>query len=832
MVQVAAADLAEVQAQLRTGDYQGAMEAAQAETSKPRNRSEEWPLLWVESLMLTGKYPEAHAVLTNALARYPRSIRLRWVGREVVRYNSHPELAQEYLNDIRTLVSGRQSNYTDPADFLIVGAVALLSGADPKDVLRRVYDPIQKADATLRDVYLARGELALSKHDFDLAAKAFASGLKQHPDDADFHYGMALAFADGDREQMGESLESALKHNSRHLPSLLLLADHKIDAEDYTSATKLLDEVSKVNPWHPDAWAYRAVLAHLKNDLPGEASARESGLRYWTNNPRVDHLIGKKLSQKYRFQEGAVRQRSALAMDAAYLPAKSQLASDLLRLGNDPEGWRLAQEVHQTDGYDVSAFNLVTLHDTMARFVTLTNQYFAIRMHPREADIYGPRVLAFLTRARERLVAKYGLSIQDPTTVEIFSEQKDFGVRTFGIPDNPGYLGVCFGRVITANSPGATKGMPVNWEAVLWHEFCHVVTLQLTANRMPRWLSEGISVFEELEENKAWGQRMTPRYRDMILNGDLTPISKLSGAFLAPKTPFHLQFAYYESSLVVEFLVKRFGIEKLRAILADLKTGIGINESISRQTAPMDALEKEFSTFAMARARALGPGLDWEKPKSEGPMSLGGPTLAKWAQNRPTNYYAMMQRAQQLVSAKQWTEAKEPLQKLVELYPDQTGKDSAYPVLAQVHRMLGETNDERRVLSRYADEDDEASEAYLRLAELGVAAGDWDEVRRNSQRFLSVNPLVATPYRYLARAAEALGDVPVAISAHKTMLKLDPPNPSEVHYHLARLLKRTGDPEARQQVLLALEEAPRHRAALQLLVELQGASAKSGEVKP
>src|SRR5690606_27397052 len=143
---------------------------------------------------------------------------------------------------------------------------------------------------------------------------------------------------------------------------------------------------------------------------------------------------------------------------------------------------------------------------------------------------------------------RYGLELTEPTVVEIFSDPKDFGVRTFGMPDNPGYLGVCFGRVITANSPAATRGNSVNWEAVLWHEFCHVVTLQLTANKMPRWLSEGISTYEERLANPAWGEQLTPKYRNMILQGEMTPVSSLSAAFLTPKSGLHLQFAYYQSS--------------------------------------------------------------------------------------------------------------------------------------------------------------------------------------------------------------------------------------------------------------------------------------------
>jgi uncharacterized protein HemY len=51
-------------------------------------------------------------------------------------------------------------------------------------------------------------------------------------------------------------------------------------------------------------------------------------------------------------------------------------------------------------------------------------------------------------------------------------------------------------------------------------------------------------------------------------------------------------------------------------------------------------------------------------------------------------------------------------------------------------------------------------------------------------------------------------------------LLLDPANPGEVHFQLAQLLRRTGDPAARQEVLYALEEAPRNRAALNLLREV------------
>ena len=80
----------------------------------------------------------------------------------------------------------------------------------------------------------------------------------------------------------------------------------------------------------------------------------------------------------------------------------------------------------------------------------------------------------------------------------------------------------------------------------------------------------------------------------------------------------HLQFAYYESSLVVEFIVQKFGLGSLAAILADLGAGKQINETIAAHTVPMEELERGFSAFVRQRAEQLAPGLDWqEKPKLE-----------------------------------------------------------------------------------------------------------------------------------------------------------------------------------------------------------------------
>jgi tetratricopeptide (TPR) repeat protein len=823
LLNVAGADLAEAKVWLQKGDYTNCLATAEKALRETPN-DEEWPVLQLQVLLATGRYPEAFQVATNTLAKDLRSLPFRWLARETFLRNGDTNRAERVTEEMRQLAINRSWAYREPRDTVIFGHIALLMGAEPKKVLEGLYDIAKKAEPNLREAYLAIGELALEKHDYALAAKTFEEGLKNLPNDPDLHHGRARAFVTGNRAEMVTSLAAALDLNTNHVPSLLLMADHAIDGEEYTMAEKLLSQIVQVNPWHPEAWAYRTILAYVTHQPEEARVCRDNALKFWKTNPRVDHLIGAKLSQKYRFDDGAASQRRALLMDKNFLPAKAQLANDLLRLGEEDEGWRLAEEVQTQDGYDVAAYNLVTLRETMAKFTTLTNRDFIVRMSATESPIYGERALSLLSRARSNLCALYGIDLPHATIVEIFPEQKDFGVRTFGMPDNPGFLGVCFGRVITANSPAANSGRPVNWEAVLWHEFTHVVTLQMTHNKMPRWLSEGISVYEERRTNPAWGEKLTPVYREMILQDQLWPIAKLSSAFLTPKSMVHLQFAYYESSLVVEFIVQHHGMESLKAILKDLREGVKINDAITRHTLAMDKLEKDFAEYAQQQARQLAPGLDWSKPDAKkDPLKMITLEDVKTDETKKaaTNYWSLLNLAQTALDDKKWPEAKPLLEKLVELYPNSSGPDSAYRLLGTVYHELNDTNREWQVLKRLAELDAEAPDVYLRLMELAAVRKDYSAMHQNALRFIAVNPLTATPYRYLAQADEQLKQDTQAVEAYQTLLKLDPPNPAEVHFQLAKVMHRTANPAAKREVLKALEEAPRYREALKFLLEIQ-----------
>lgn len=824
------ADLAKCQKLLDSGKYRKCIEYT-TKAIKENEWGESWYELKAKAELTLGEYAEAEKTVELGLVHYPSSIRLRYQGIRSSRYTGNLKQSEKSLQEIDSLAERSPWSYTSSNDLVILGKAALLLHADPKHVLKNYFSRAKIQSPKVRAPYLAIAELALNKGDPDFAAEILTEAEKKFPDDAEIAFSLGRALVESHHNLATQKFALALEKNPNHIASYLYRVDRLINAEQHRICEDLLKKVLAINPHHPQAWAYRAVIAHLESKPQIEKEDRQRALAHWKTNPEVDHLIGKKLSQQYRFAEGAAHQRQALKFDASYLPAKIQLMQDLLRLGREEEAWQLADETHKNDGYDLTTFNLLELHQVLTRFRTLENEHFLLRMEAREAAIYGEEALDLLTNAKLTLCKKYGLKLKQKIVVEIFPDDSDFEVRTFGMPGITGYLGVCFGKVITSKSPAASLENPTNWKSVLWHEFCHVVTLNLTKNKMPRWLSEGISVYEEEQKNHAWGQDMNPRYREMILNGEFMPLGQLSSAFISPKSRFHLQFAYYQSYLAVEFLVTQFGMESLKHVLGDLGLGIPINIAISRRTLPIEELEPKFRRFLVEKANALAPQADWSKVDLKVLQHDDVNTFEEWILNHPNHFRGVMLLAGKLFKDEQWEKAIAPLKKAIELYPNNIGIDNAYTMLAEVYRKLHRDEDETKVLERFIQFDASSVKAHRRLLELysrkktnSKMLRFWNLTELKKQivasRLLAINPFLPDAYTQLANAAESNHDLETAIRASKSLLALNPPDLAEAHYRLAVLLRKKNDPTAKRHVLQALEEAPRYRAAYRLLLEL------------
>jgi tetratricopeptide (TPR) repeat protein len=279
-----------------------------------------------------------------------------------------------------------------------------------------------------------------------------------------------------------------------------------------------------------------------------------------------------------------------------------------------------------------------------------------------------------------------------------------------------------------------------------------------------------------------------------------------------------LQFAYFESSLVVEYIIERYGLPPLKQVLIDLGAGVSINDALARHVAPLDRLDADFEKFAKEQANQLAPRLTWDELELE---DADADAIAAKLKDNPESFPGLVQLAVALQREERWEESVEPAKLLRERFPNYVGSGNAYFLLARAYRNLENTDAEQEALEAWAERSADATDAYSRLATLAEEAGNWDAVERNALRVMAVNPLTAAPHRLLARAAEELKRPDEAITAYRALLEFDTTDPVDAHYRLAKLLHDRGDDSAAQrQVLMALEDAPRFLDAHRLLLEL------------
>jgi len=288
----------------------------------------------------------------------------------------------------------------------------------------------------------------------------------------------------------------------------------------------------------------------------------------------------------------------------------------------------------------------------------------------------------------------------------------------------------------------------------------------------------------------------------------------LSGAFRGAEKPEDLMFAYYQSSLVVDFLVATRGEACFRELLAGLAEGQAINDALTTTYGAIDELETKFQTYARAQAEAYGGGIDWTRPDELFPAEQP-------LREHPRNYWVRQEHTLKLLGESRWEEAAASAKAQIDLFPAYAGEDNGHDLLARAARALGDDETEASALRVWTQQSATASAACLRLIDLDQKSGNWEGVRDSARRQLAINPFLKPPHYALGRGAQETGDGANAVEAFRKLLLLQPENAAEIHFRLGQLLASSDVELARRHVLEALVEAPRYREAHRLLVELQ-----------
>jgi tetratricopeptide (TPR) repeat protein len=412
-----------------------------------------------------------------------------------------------------------------------------------------------------------------------------------------------------------------------------------------------------------------------------------------------------------------------------------------------------------------------------------------------------------------------------PIQVEIFPDHGGFAVRTLGEP-GLGALGVCFGTVVAMDSPRARKAGHFNWGSTLWHEFAHVISLQMSEHNIPRWYSEGISVYEEHRARPGWGDDLTAPFVKAYADGRLLKVSQLNSGMMRPRFPDQIALSYYQAALVCELIEERFGFAKIPETLRLFAAGKSATEvfraALGWDTARMDA---EYAQYLDQKLKPLVAHLDFKRLENEAEKvkTSDADALRRLLDRHPDDFFANLGLGRLMRAARNNREAERFLKKAQELFPEFVEDGNPYQLLADIYleeKREGEALEQLLSWTRY---DEDAAAPLVRAAEIFRGRREWGRAAEVLERSVYVQPYDAAAQATLSECSMEAGRWESAVNSARAVVALRPTDPARAHYNLARALLGAGNrQEARREVLRALEIAPSFEEAQALLLKLRG----------
>ena len=647
--------------------------------------------------------------------------------------------------------------------------------------------------------------------------KSYETAIEADAEWAPAYAGLGRVLENEDPPKAAAAAAKALAIDADLADARLLLAGLHLDDDRHKEARAEIDKVLAFNPSHLEAHAMLAAIAYVKDDKPTYDSEVGKVLAINPAYGEVYRLAGQHAASNYRFDEAAALAEKALALDPTNGRAAADLGMHLLRTGDETGARRALERSWKTDPFDVVTFNLLKMLDGLDQFVTVKEGDIVLKLHRDDSPVLREYAMPLAQEALKSLSAKYGMTPAGPILVEIFPDHDDFAVRNLGLPGMIGALGACFGRVVTMDSPRARPPGTFSWQATLWHEMAHVVTLQLSKQRIPRWLTEGISVHEETKKRVEWGRDMEVTFARAMDRNKVLKLRDLNSGFTRPDT---IALAYYQASLLVDHIVATKGQAALNALVKSYADGIDNDAALQRALGVnIDTLQVSFDKALEDRFGAVRRALH-EADKPADATSIDA--LKAAAAARPDSFAAQLALGKAL-AANGDVAAYGPLVRAAALVPSAIGPDSPHAVMAQLAEKL---NDRPRAIREYEvvlAADHTNVDAARKLVELATAAADERALAIGLDRVVALDPFDPAAHTGAGRLALKRKDHVVAMREFRAALQTGAADKAAAHCDLGESYLLAGmRAEAKKEALAALEIAPSFERAQELLLNAVG----------
>jgi tetratricopeptide (TPR) repeat protein len=334
--------------------------------------------------------------------------------------------------------------------------------------------------------------------------------------------------------------------------------------------------------------------------------------------------------------------------------------------------------------------------------------------------------------------------------------------------------------------------------------------------RVPRWLTEGISEYEQKRARAEWARQMDMEFASLMNDDKVIKLRDLNAAFTDPRK---IGVAYFQGSVVVEYLVDTYGQAGLNRLLRaygqGLDTGAALRSALDtdfdRMQSGFDqALERRFGSIRRALA-----GDDAEALSKKSVDELRTLVAAE-----PRSYWPQMALGRALrmrADADGAMQAFEVAASLVPLAPAPR---------AQMAQIALEKKDRTRAIAELqallAVDFDNLDAARDLASEMRKAAvDDVARIRAVNERIVALDPFDGDAHTILGRLAMDRNEPEAAMRDFKVALALRPVDLAAAHTDLAGSYFKAGrSADAKKETLAALEIAPTYPPAQELLLKL------------
>jgi tetratricopeptide (TPR) repeat protein len=388
----------------------------------------------------------------------------------------------------------------------------------------------------------------------------------------------ALHALDDSFEKSLAEIQSMLGVNSNDLRALSLLAACSEAMGRTDERDEALERIRKINDSHAGAYLELARTSERRRQVPAAVDWAEKAIEANPENWEGYYLAG----------------------------------TALLHAGEETRGYALLQEAFTRNAFNVWAYNLLHVLDRDLQrneFIYHSTPHFFVKLDRTESDILWPYLETMLEEMYERQTRKYEFEPKGPEQydgkilVSTFPSHDEFSARTVGLP-GMGAAGACLGSVITMVSPRAMQrsSIPFNWRSVLEHELLHVITLQKTGYRIPRWFTEGLSTYEERNAQR----QMDPILVWALAEDKLLPLERLNVGFYRPSFQYQIPLSYYHASLICAYIEEKLGFSSILAMLDGYAANRSTEEILlSVSGKELDVLNGEIQRFVGSHAEQI-----------------------------------------------------------------------------------------------------------------------------------------------------------------------------------------------------------------------------------